>query len=440
MELRLSVAAKLGSRAVNAKSPWPIGLALACAISTPCMAQMAAVPSYGISAPQITPGVDQTLVGLDLTGGYDSNVARSSAAVAAERGITPEDFFIDPAGDLTVSRVFGRETIFLEASAGYRAYVRNSILDRSNIQVQGGGVGQLSVCETSLTGAYSRAQADLEDLVITTGGKPVTSIADARQNAIVDFTATCGRAIGFAPTFNVSESWQTNSNPEFQLIDSHIFSGSGGVTYRNPVLGQVSLTGQYSDIVYPNRVFDILVPAGLETVTFGFKTIGGGITYVRTLGSRLTGTVALSYEKLEPTVAVTQGFSGLTYNLDVTYQLTPRLSLTAQVAKATTPSNELDAAFSISQLYSAQANYAFGPQMSVGLGAYHNNQQYGGFLVPVVDILTEQTTTSVFGTVSRKLNRRLSVATSLTYSQRAANFPGLNYTDVLLSITASSTF
>ncbi|HEX4178117.1 MAG TPA: hypothetical protein VHY57_06745, partial [Rhizomicrobium sp.] len=88
-------------------------MALACAISTPCMAQMAGLPTFGISAPQGAPGVNQTQIGLDVTGGYDSNVARSSAAVAAERGVTPGDFFIVPSGDVTFTRVFGRETIFL---------------------------------------------------------------------------------------------------------------------------------------------------------------------------------------------------------------------------------------------------------------------------------------------------------------------------------------
>jgi Putative beta-barrel porin 2 len=449
MERRLSasgaarrrlVAANLGSRAVNAKSPWPIGLALACAISTPCVAQVSGLPTFGIQAPQITPGVDEKQIGLDLSGGYDSNVARSSEALARERGITPEDFFISPGGDVTFSRVFGRQTVFLEALAGYRAYVRNSILDRENVTLDGGAVGQVSICQTSLTGGYDRAQADLSYLLITVDGKPAPVVKDTRQDGVVDFSATCGHSIGLAPTFNVSETSVTNSNPLYAEINANVFSGSGGITYRNPVLGQVSITGQYSDATYPNRLVPVVLGTGLGFTRFGYQTVGGGISYNRAVGSRLSGTVALNYENLEPGVGQTQGFSGLTYNANLSYQVTPRLSATLVAGKETMPSNEVQASFEINQIYGAQAIYSFGPQTNVGGGVSRTRQQYEGLLVPEVLNLTEASTNSVYVNATRKLNRRLSVGASLAYSQRTANFPGLSYSDVLLTLSARSTF
>lgn len=417
----------------------PVGLVAACAVSTSCMAQVAGLPTFGMSAPQITGGVDEFHFGPDLDVSYDSNVARSSAAVAKERGITPQDFYVVPSGDVSFSHVFGRETVFLEAQAGYQAYARNSILDRENISIQGGGIGQIGICGTTVSGAYTRAQANLDYLIIESDGKPAPTIKDARQNAIIDLTATCGRSIGFAPTFNVSETWLTNSSPLYALLDAHIFSGSGGIAYRNPVLGQISITGQYSNIQYPNRLIPEVVPTGIQDDTYGIQTVGGGVTYLRQIG-RLTGTVSLSYEKLEPSVPVALGFSGLTYDVNLTYALTPRMNITALVGKATTPSNELQSSFSITQLYGLQATYAFGPRMSAQFGFSRTHQQYGGFVLPVTDYVTEQTTDDVFASVTRKLNRWLRVQSSLTYARRDANFAGLSYSDVLLSISASAAF
>jgi Putative beta-barrel porin 2 len=405
-------------------------------IGSPCAAQVAGIPTFGIAAPQITPGVDERQVNLDLTAGYDSNVARSNAALAEARGVKPQDFYLLPEAEVLLSQVFGRETVYLDAVAGYRAYDRNSFLDRENIQIGAGTVGQVSICQGTLAGAFSRSQADLATLPVgVSDGKPDFGAKDTQTNAVVDFNAICGRSVGFAPTMNVSEMWVTNDAANFSAIDADVFSGSGGMAYRSPVLGSATLSGQYSKVTYPNRV----IP-GFGTETLGFQTTGGGITLARPAGSRLSGSVSVNYTKLEPGSGFTQGFSGITYNGNIAYALNPRLNLTLVAGRAVTPSNEVEASFVISEIDGVEASYAVGSRLTLATGYSRTHLAYEGILLPVTFNLTEQTINAVYWNGSFVLNRHITLSPSITYSQRTANFAPMDYNDVIVAITARSTF
>jgi Putative beta-barrel porin 2 len=405
-------------------------------IGSPCVAQVAGLPTFGISAPQITPGVDEKQIGIDLTGGYDSNVARSDAALAAARGVKQQDVYIFPAADVLFSHVLGRETVYLDAVAGYKAFDRNSFLDRSNIQIGAGTIGQVSICQATVAGAYNRSQADLSALpVAVEKGSASFAAKDTQTNAVVDFNAICGRSIGFAPTMNVSEVWVTNDAVSFRAIDADVFSGSGGITYRSPVLGSATISGQYSKVTYPNR----FVP-GFGGESLGFQTTGGGVTLARAVGSRLSGSLSVNYTKLEPGSGFTQGFSGITYNGNIAYALNPRLNLTLVAGRAVTPSNEIEASFEISEIYGVEASYALGSRLTLATGYSRNHINYEGILFPVTFNLTEQTINTVYWNGGFRLNRHLTLIPSITYSQRATNFAPMNYNDVIVAFTARSTF
>jgi hypothetical protein len=407
------------------------------AISSQCAAQVAGLPALGVSAPQIAAGVDERQVSLDVTGAYDSNVARSTAALAAERGIIQQDFYVVPSANALFSQVFGRETVYLDATAGYKAYAKNPILDRSTIAIGAGAVGQLSLCQGTVASAYDRSQADLSTLPVgVEGGRPVAAAKDTQTNAVVDFTAICGRSIGFAPTGNVSEAWVTNDNTAFSAINAHIFSGSGGITYRSPVLGSATVSGQYSKVEYPDRI----LPFGGGTVGVGFQTTGAGVTFARAVGSRLSGTASINYTHLEPQNGFTQGFSGVTYNADLSYALNPRLTLTGVVGRGVTPSNEIEASFMVAEIYGAQASYALGSRLTVSTGYSRTHDNYEGIVIPVTFNLTEQTINSFYGNATFQLNKRISIGPSINYSQRTANFAPFNYKDVLAAATVKSTF
>jgi hypothetical protein len=409
-------------------------------MGSPCAAQVVAgagLPTFGIAPPVIAPGVDERQFGVNVTGAYDSNVARSDAALAAQRHVIQQDFYALPAGEALFSQVFGRETVYLDLVAGYKAYAKNPLLDRSNIQIGGGAVGQLSLCQGTLAGAYDRAQADISTLPITVqGGQVNFTPKDTQTNAVIDFTAVCGASVGFAPTGHVSEVWVTNNSSQFAAIDAHVFSGSGGITYRSPVLGSATINGQYSKTDYPNR----FLPFGGGTESLGFQTTGAGITLARPAGARLSGSLSVNYTHVQPGNGFIQGFSGVTYSANLGYALNPRMNLNVVAGREVTPSNLVQASFELTSIYGGEATYELGSRLTLGAGYSRTHQIYEGILFPVLFNFTEETTNSVYGNADFKLNRRISIGPSVTYSKRNANFAPMSYNDVITSVTVKSTF
>ena len=395
----------------------------------PALAQ--SMGSHGALA-EPTAGARETDIDVGLVTTYETNVARSSAEVAAQRRIKPHDVNFRPTLNALISRPIGRETIFLSGAFGYDEYIRNHSLNSENIQFNAGALGRFAICQASLIGSYARQQRNLADLALAApGGGPVSAGRDVVQDANVAFSTVCGRSTGFAPTISVSHAWSNNSLRALNTIDSESTNVSGGIAYRNAVLGSLTTFGQYSHTVYPNRP----IPPGLGQPgrLYTFDTFGGGVTYSRAIGSRLAGSASLSYTDLQSS-AGTGGFSGFTYAVDLDYRVTPRIDATVRFERATQPTNRLNSTFEVSELYLAQLNYKMGPRIIWSAGYSHSHNRYGGIvLLPVVNDLTQETTDSEFGTVQFQVNRRISTGIGLTHLSRAANFPGLSYSDYLAS-------
>jgi hypothetical protein len=405
-------------------------------IATPALAQQTGLSTYGAAPPQIQPGVNQREVDLDVTGTYETNVAGTDATIAAERGIKPEDFIVHPSAAFTFSHMIGRETGFLQGSIGYNEYIRNPRLDRSTIAIDAGGAGQISLCQGTVSGAYSRQQADIADLALVgENGKALLDVKDLIDYSVVALSTTCGHSIGLAPTFNVSESRVHNSLGELGAVDADVLSTAVGVTYRSPVLGQISLLGQYSATNYPDR----FVTTANGPVEENYTTVGGGFTYVRNLGGRLQGAASVSYLILEPAANIA-GFKGFTYDFSGTYAITPQLNAVALVQRATTPSNQPGVAFVLVNVYSLEADYGLGARASLALGLARTQRQYDGLITTTFMGATQYAINRVYTLASLKLGRRLALSLRLTYEQRAANFPGLSYSNVIVALGASSKF
>jgi hypothetical protein len=164
------------------------------------------------------------------------------------------------------------------------------------------------------------------------------------------------------------------------------------------------------------------------------------VTLARAVGSRLSGSLSINYTKLEHGIDFSQGFSGITYNGNITYALNPRLSVNVVAGRAVMPSNEIEASFVISEIYGAQATYTLGSRLSLDVGYSRTHQDYEGLLAPVLFNLTEQSTNTVYGNTEFRLNKHLSFGPSVTYAQRTANFAPLTYKDVLVALLLRSTF
>ncbi len=400
---------------------------------------LAAAAQQQGSAPSIQPGARVTEV--DVIGQiiYDSNVTGSNTAVAAARRLSPSDVIFEPRISFVIARPVGRETFYVQGDTGYDFHLRDTLLNRENIDIRPGVIGRIGICQSMIDGEYSRAQSDLDELARSPTGLP-TRLQEKNvfQVEQIGGNATCGRAVGLAPSFTASEAWVQNSSLFQRFSNSQTFSGSGGLTYQRPVLGSLRLFGAFSQTDFPNRVG---LPSFEEVgVATGYKTYSGGVTYVRAVGSRLQGSASVSYTKLDEQ-GVGHGFSGATYSAALIYQFSTRLGASTNVSRATVPSSRLNSTYGIDELYSEQLNYQLSSRLMVSGGASYAHNNYNGipFSRGGFDITDEKYYTA-FSNVNYQLTRRLSLGAHAEQRQRNANFPGLSYPDTRLGLMAQATF
>ena len=222
-----------------------------------------------------TPKLEVDVIGDIL---YNSNVADSDAAAAAARGLTPQDVLFTPAINLDIVRPLGATSVFLNGAAGYVFHAVNPILNRERIGLTGGLNGQFLRCEETLSGATAIQQSDLNQITLAV-------VKNTSYNDRVSLLASCGRSVGFSPSFSVSQTWQSNSNPIEFSNDHHLFAVTGGLGYRTPTLGTFGGIFEYNQLIYYNRQFNL----GPDTFTQGYNTYTGGFTYATRLGARLQG-------------------------------------------------------------------------------------------------------------------------------------------------------
>ena len=77
-------------------------------------------------------------VKFDVTAEFNSNVARSDAARAAARDLSRSDQRITPGLSVDLARNLGQTRLWLNGSAGYDFYRRNSQLNRERIGLESG--------------------------------------------------------------------------------------------------------------------------------------------------------------------------------------------------------------------------------------------------------------------------------------------------------------
>jgi hypothetical protein len=354
---------------------------------------------------------------------YDSNIARSSREAAAARGLTVADELFTPSGDFTLARQFGRQILFVQGNASYVFHDHNSILDRENIDVTGGVNAHLARCQEIVTGGYQIQQADLADV----SRQIVANVVETKS---VGMTADCGRATGLAPTVTVNQTWRDYSAVGYAGNNANTTAVSAGLAYRRPALGSLSLFGSYSSTDFPDRPL-----SPVTTETFGYEFYSVGLTYERRLGGRIQGIASVSYSELDGNSPTLPGFRGVTFSVDVTYQMRPRLVLHASASRATTPSGRIGSDYSVDEIYQADVTYSVGSRLSFGVTGVHKSQDFHGDTVgPPLD-LTHSIIDSAFATATFHLNRRISFILNAGDEERSANFPGESYSSTRVGLT-----
>jgi hypothetical protein len=82
--------------------------------------------------------VDHVTIQATTIASYNSNVAHSDAALAAQRGVTLADSIISPGVSIDLSLPVGLQQVFLKGSAAYSIYARNTQLNSQDVDLTGG--------------------------------------------------------------------------------------------------------------------------------------------------------------------------------------------------------------------------------------------------------------------------------------------------------------
>lgn len=385
---------------------------------------LAYAPAFGQSAIEPADGVPGLHASIDSQFVYDSNVAESSAAYAAVRGLTLEDEILIPEATVSFLHAVGRYDIFADTDVGYKLYNQNHKLNSEIVNVGGGAKGPVGPCQSDVTGQYDRRQTDLLYL----------SLAETRniqQRETLAADATCGAQIGLRPTLGVSETWGSNSNPVVMTANYQTFSGNGGLGYGNPSLGIVSIFGSYMSTDFP----DASLPASLGYTRFGYNVYSGGVKYDRELGARIQGMVSLGYMSLVPDNPLGPRFKGLSYSGNLSFRVNPRITWAVAAARSIRPSLMQYSSYAVADNYNTQVDYHLRPRLTVSAGASYDKYNYQGVVLAGPLGLTNDKVKAVYGSVNYEPSRHLSLALDVRWRQRDSNIPGYNYSGTRVGLT-----
>lgn len=386
----------------------------------------------GHAAAQGLPPQPVTEISASLDVRHDSNVARTSADRASTRGLTPSDQRATPSLNLLYSRPLGRNTVAINASAGYDFYRRNPRLNRERLSLGATGAAMAGPLAFDLGAQFARAQSDPADLTpLAIPG--VESIRNTQTTQDYNAKVRLGsQPYGFKPVASFGYSQGNNSNPRRRFANYNSKTYGGGISYESPVIGYWDLQFLRSKIDYPNR--EAVLPQS------GFTTDRVTLSARRDLGAVLVANGSVSWISLKPELSGGGGvssFNSIGYNLGLTAVPTPDLRFAGSFGRNVGPSLGTDALYQVSNSYSVTAAYALSSDISFRLSGAINDLKYAGagqvFSLPLVSSVQR----SVTAGVDLAQTRPLRVGLDLGYVQRDANSTFFDYSSFYAGIRTS---
>ncbi len=390
---------------------------------------LALVGVQGAQAAPFVPSPETPPVTAQFSATYYSNIAGSSEAFAAARGLKRADEVYNPAVNLNLVEPMGGISLFLAGQAGYDFHQVNSDLDAERIGLQGGANASLGVCSATASGSWARNQSNQVDLVFG-ATKNISQILSGEVDA------ACFQSGNIVPSASITQTWATNSAPLYVPSDYHSLAVSGSVLYKAGPIGQISLIGQYVQTSYPHRLFIL----GTGVQSDGYNLYSGGIHFERDLGSTIRFGASVSETSLSSDNGIGAGFNGVTYDANIAYHPTARLGFSALIKRDTTPSDYLNAAYSVNEVYSGEANYRVSSRLSAALGASQTHSSFGGAALVQTTDITVQTLRYYYGSLAFNVSPTFSVSLNAGQDQRHSNVLGYNYSGGHVGLAVTKAF
>lgn len=345
-----------------------------------------------------------------LTLVHDSNLARSSAAVATVRGLERSDSIFSPGVDFLAELPVSRQVIFLDADLGYDFHRRNKRLNRHRILIDGGARLRFSRCSGELGVGYSVKQSDISDLL------DLAPVRNAERTKRIGLDARCGGPVGLIPNVQIERGLSDNSSDIRRRSDNRSTSLSLGLTYARPSFGELGLVSNLTRVRYPLR--DSLLDDALTDNGYRVVSIGGH--FERNLGARISGSARINFTKVKP-FGPTKDFSGITALGNLNFVVSPSLKARFNAARDVEPANDLAGSFSVIRTLAIQVEYALGTRISLIVGASQDDRSVrGGLEFPSARIDNERRRI-LFGRVGYRQGERALIDFELKREARTAD-------------------
>lgn len=347
---------------------------------------------------------------------YDDNVARSSKAYADRRNIKASDTLFTPEAHAVAYLPLGTNSLTADISANYNFYARNTRLNGETLRGSLSGIADLKVCQAEVTTSYSRRRSDLGDLGV---------VADELDLTSDNFETTygggvqlgCGRPVGFRPVAMVNYAEGRNSNVIRRGSNYHTLTYGGGLQYAHPRLGTIVLYAGQADTTFSNRGDNAIYP-GAD----GLKAQQAGVRFRRDTGARLRAEAAIYYTSVKTTgVASGPSFDGLTYSLAGTLLPSDRTKIGFSFERSAVPTLSYNVDYYLQNRYQIDMTYGVTPRLSLLLQGALRDRDYRSSLVDQLSPLTDDKVWTGRTTLQFAQSQRLSFDLGALYEKRTAN-------------------
>lgn len=359
---------------------------------------------------------------------YESNVAGGDSTIAELRAVQPADTVYSVGTTVSFQLPSARRSFFATGSADFDRHQKNKNLDANNYAATLGAASQFGPCGGVASASYTHQQALIQDLAV-----PATSNTIEQESASVGLT--CGRRgivggvnAGISKVMNNGKGLETGTN----FIDSESRNVGASLGYQNNVLGNLSLTTQYSQIDYKNVPLDRLFSAT------GFDTSSVGVNYSRKIGNRLSGSAGVSYTRLS-SQGVSLKSNSVGANVDMAYRASPRLGLALSYSLGNDAAVTADATYVRSETFRFSGDYRLNTRVSLQASVAKSQHDFRGVQTTFLQIRKSEDVT-VSGGANVKIGRKISLTLDASHVDRSADLPQFNFKSNRVSLGITGRF
>ena len=378
------------------------------------------IPS-GVVAQENSQAVSE--LSFDLNGRYDSNIARSSAARAALRGLEQADYVLSPTVTINLARPVGPHRISVRGTLGYNFHARNSQLDRERIGIETGLDLALGPCRLDTTARINRQQSDLADIAFFTA-TPIDTVRNTETIQSYSGNLSCGDRVGLRPLAGIEYQTARNSAVSRDRAEYDSVRYETGVQYVSPTIGKISLFASRRDV---DLVSQRLIAGPQIGRNDGYRVTEYGVRFSRDIGTRLQLDTSAARSELASRNSAVRGTSGFVWNGQLTALLGSRLRATLATGRQISNSLASDATYVISRPSSLRLTYAVNDRMQIDAGGSITARRYNYAFVPTTDVIERETRRIYDAGVSYTAGRNWRLRASVGRDQRNANGTVFDY-------------